>query len=445
MDFQESLHALYSLINYEKTDFTYSDLKLDRMREFIALLDHPEKSSKIILIAGTKGKGSTSYFLDRILSFSQMKCGLYVKPHLLTFRERIRFNGDLIQPRELAQLVTDIFPVIEKMGRHSLLGKPTYFEVSVALAFQYFKECLTDYAVMEVGLGGRLDATNVCEPCLTVITPISYDHTEILGETIPEIAREKAGILRSHVPLILGPQEKFEAQTTILNIAQRLAVPVVSFYENCSYQILRRGENGSVFQWMTKKGQGGVLSLPLLGDQQVTNFLTAVLAAEQLGCLLSNDQLQTMLNGINWPGRIQVLNELPLVIFDVAHNQASFATLRNTLRDYLHINEAVFLLGFLNGKDYPGIAEELSRMKCTLFLTTPFNPKAVLPTDIIHFFSPHHSQVEVMNDPYEAFECAINYASNHHLPLVVAGSFYLAKLFNDKLKLAIVKEEVELC
>ena len=444
MNFPESLHALYSLINYEKTDFTYSDLKLDRMREFIALLDHPEKSSPVVLVAGTKGKGSTSYFIDRILSMSRKRCGLYVKPHLLTFRERIRFNGDLIQAGELAQLVSDLFPVIEMMGKQSPLGKPTYFEVSVALAFQYFKQNLADYAVIEVGLGGRLDATNVAEPSLTVITPISYDHTEILGETIPEIAREKAGILRPRVPLVLGPQEKKDARTTLLNIAENLKVPVLSFEDHCSYRILQRSEKGSVFQWKTETGRGGVLSLPLLGDQQVTNFLTALLSAEQLERLPGNDQLQSLLNEIVWPGRIQIVNQSPLVIYDVAHNQASFATLRKTLRDYLGIREAVFLLGFLSGKDFSGIAQELAQMKSTLILTTPFNPKAALPSDIVPFFAPFFDHLEIINHPYQAWERALDHAMTHHLPLVVAGSFYLAKLFNDKLKVALVKEEVEL-
>lgn len=444
MNFQESIQALYSLINYEKTDFSYTDLKLNRMREFMTLLEHPDTHSPVILVAGTKGKGSTCYYLERILASQQKKCGLYIKPHLLTFRERLRFNGEIIQPEELAQLVTDIFPVINHMEKYSLYGKPTYFEVSVALAFQYFKKRKADYSIMEVGLGGRLDATNVANPILTVITPISYDHTEILGETIPQIAQEKAGILRPYIPLILGLQEKKSAKTTIMQVVENLRVPVFPLEDYYTYRIRSRSANGSVFELLAKSGREGIFSLPLLGDQQVENFLTALLSAEHLGYLPSNQQLQNLLNEAVWPGRIQVIGSSPLTIFDVAHNQASFATLCHTLRDYLGIKKAVFLLGFLNGKDFPGIAEELFQMESRVILTTPFNPKAALPADIVHFFAPLIPHHEVINDPYQAWEKALQYATEFHLPLVVAGSFYLAKLLSDKLNVTLSKEEVEL-
>jgi len=444
MNFQESIQALYSLINYEKTDFSYSDLKLDRMREFMTLLEHPDIHSPVILVAGTKGKGSTCYYLERILASQQKKCGLYIKPHLLTFRERLRFNGELIQPEELARLVTEIFPIIDHMEKYSLYGKPTYFEVSVALAFQYFKKRNADYSIMEVGLGGRLDATNVANPILTVITPISYDHTEILGETIPQIAREKAGILRPHIPLILGLQEKKQAKNTILQIAENLRVPVLPLEENYSYRIHNRSEKGSVFELQSKSGREGIFSLPLLGDQQVENFLTALFGAEHLGYSPSNQQLQNLLNEAVWPGRIQIIHSSPMTVFDVAHNQASFATLCHTLRDYLGIRKAVFLLGFLNGKDFPGIAQELSQIDSQVILTTPFNPKAAFPADIVHFFALHIPHYEVINDPYQAFKRALQYANEFHLPLVIAGSFYLAKLLSDKLNVTLSKEEVEL-
>ncbi|NLJ38507.1 MAG: bifunctional folylpolyglutamate synthase/dihydrofolate synthase [Candidatus Atribacteria bacterium] len=444
MNFQESIQTLYSLINYEKTDFSYNDLKLDRMREFMSLLKRPDTHSPVILVAGTKGKGSTCYYLERILASQQKKCGLYVKPHLLTFRERLQFNGEIIQPEELAKLVTEIFPVIDYMEKHSLYGKPTYFEVSVALAFQYFKKRNADFSIMEVGLGGRLDATNVADPILTIITPISYDHTEILGKTIPKIAREKAGILRPNIPLILGLQEKKAAKTTIMRIAEHLRVPVFPLENYYSYQILNRSAKGSVFEMKSKSGREGTFSLPLLGDQQVENFLTALLSAEHLGYSPSNQQLQNLLNEAVWPGRIQIIHSSPLTIFDVAHNQASFATLCHTLRDYLGIRKAIFLLGFLTGKDFPGIAKELSQIDSQVILTTPFNPKAALPADIVHFFIPHIPHHKVINDPYQAWEKALQYATEYRLPLVVAGSFYLAKLLSDKLNVTLSKEEVEL-
>ena len=297
---------------------------------------------------------------------------------------------------------------------------------------------------MEVGLGGRLDATNVADPILTIITPISYDHTEILGETIPQIAQEKAGILRPSIPLILGLQEIKPAKTTIMQIAENLRVPVFPLEDYYSYRILNRSPKGSIFELFSKSDRKGVFSLPLLGDQQIENFLTALLSAEHLGYLPSNQQLQNLLNEAIWPGRIQVIGSSPLTVFDVAHNQASFATLCHTLQDYLGIRKAVFLLGFLNGKDFPGIVEELSQMESRVILTTPFNPKAALPADIAHFFAPSIPYYEVINDPYQAWEKALQYANDFNLPLVVAGSFYLAKLLSDKLNVTLFKEEVEL-
>ncbi|HSV32024.1 MAG TPA: folylpolyglutamate synthase/dihydrofolate synthase family protein [Atribacteraceae bacterium] len=444
MNYPESLQYLYRLINYEKTDFTYTDLKLDRMRELVERMGNPQKDFPLVLVAGSKGKGSTSYYLERILADSGFRTGLFVKPHLISFRERIRYNGELISPADLASLVSDVVPVVEAMGEGSPWGKPTYFEVSVALAFRYFQDKQVERAVVEVGLGGRLDATNVADPSLTVITPVSLDHADILGDTLPEIAREKAGILRSSVPCVLGRQVA-EVDETLGRIASVGNVPLIRFTERCRFQITDRSFQGSRFIWRWSGGPEQETFLPLAGDHQVENFLTALLAANIWGVTPDFPAFQEELNQMYWPGRIQMLSEKPPVLFDVAHNQASFSYLLDTLKRYYGFNRAVFLLGFLTGKDFPGIGEEIKRFGGDVFLTTPFSPKAAYPEEIAPYFQGPTTRVQVVKEPYAARKQAIDLAECQDLPLVVAGSFYLSTLFNEALGKGIKREEMERC
>ncbi|MEN3203084.1 MAG: folylpolyglutamate synthase/dihydrofolate synthase family protein [Atribacterota bacterium] len=445
MEYREALEYLLGLINYEKTNVPYTDLKLERMREFMARLGNPEKEVPTVLVAGTKGKGSTSYILHRLFESFHFSCGLYSKPHLFTFRERIRINDRYITPQELADLVVEVRPVVERMGEESPWGKPTYFEVSVGLAFLYFLRRKVDVAVFEVGLGGRLDATNVSEPCVTVITPISFDHMEVLGNTLAAIAREKAGILRSSVPLVLAPQED-EARRTILEEAEKRGAPVFEIADWARVEILLRTPQGSRFFFALPSWGEGEVVLSLLGDHQVTNALTAfgVLSLFDLPCDLS--RIAKTLESLSFWGRVDVLFWDPLLIFDVAHNQASFRALCKTLRDYLGIEKAVYLLGFLEGKDYAGIAQELKSTAAYLVFTEPLHPRAWHALEASAYFAGLSVPQEVIPDVYRAKERALSVADRLGLPLVVAGSFYLARPFQEEFRVReVLEEEVELC
>jgi len=445
LDYQQSLDYLYNLINYEKTTFTYDDLKLDRMRELVKRLGNPQYSFPVALVAGSKGKGSTAYLLERMLAFTGISTGLFVKPHLFCFRERIRANGSLISPAELAAFMSRLQPVIESMGRESSLGKPTYFEVSVALALCFFADLKVDRVVLEVGLGGRLDATNVVDPSLTVITPISLDHTEILGDTLSLIAGEKAGILRSGIPLVLAEQAE-EAERVFSDFARSLRVPVVSVAQESAYHIISRTWKGSHFTWRVRDGEWRKTFLPLVGDQQVGNFLTAVLAAQQWGISLSPDQgFQEELERVSWPGRASLIATDPPVVFDVAHNQASFAFLCRSLREYFGFGRVIFLLGFLEGKDYAGVGKEVQDFGGTVFLTSALNPKTANPSNLHQYFTGDTTRVHIVKEPFAAKEQALEKARKEKIPLVVAGSFYLAKLFYESMNLGMQKEELELC
>uniref|UniRef100_A0A7V4TGF1 tetrahydrofolate synthase n=1 Tax=Candidatus Caldatribacterium saccharofermentans TaxID=1454753 RepID=A0A7V4TGF1_9BACT len=445
MEYREALEYLYGLINYEKARVPYTDLKLERMREFMERLGNPQKTIPTVLVAGTKGKGSTSYMLHRLFGAFGLRCGLFSKPHLLTFRERIRIDDRLISPKELARLVDRVRPIVEAMERESPWGQPTYFEVAVGLALLYFLEKDVDVAVVEVGLGGRLDATNVTEPQVTVITPVSFDHMEVLGNTLEQIAWEKAGILRSNIPLVLAPQRK-EARRVILREAEEKEVPVFEVTEECHADITFRGFQGSRFRFHVQGWGEGEIMLPLLGDHQVENFLAALLVVKLFGLPCEVSRLQEVTGTFRWPGRVDVLSLSPLRVFDVAHNRASFEVLLATLRDYLDVKKAVCLLGFLEGKDCAGIAEALRTFPGYCIFTEPFHPKA-LPVEVASsFFSSLGVPIELVPDPYRARERAESVARTLGLPLLVAGSFYLARLFKEALRFEeILEEEVELC
>jgi len=444
MLYQQALRYLYGLINYEKIGFSYSDLKLERMQELMDRLGNPHCKVPTILIAGTKGKGSTSYFLHRLFSAYGFKCGLYSKPHLVTYRERIRINDTLIGEEELGLLINRIQPVVEEMGRNSPLGKPTYFEVSVALAFLYFLERKVDLAVFEVGLGGRLDATNVSCPNLTAITPVSMDHMDVLGNSIGEIAREKAGIIRPKVPVVLALQS-LEAEKVILEVAHLKNAPVIQFKKECLFDILSRDFSGSRVWWEVKNWGKEVSLVPLLGDHQVSNFLTALLILREWGLDFRKDAVENALLGLSWPGRIQIISNNPLVVFDVAHNRDSFLALLGTLRNYLGVEKSVFLLGFVKGKDVASIAKVLSGSAETIIITQPYTPRALAPGDLVPLFETV-APVLVAKDPVVAYNLAREQAAKRGLPLIVVGSFYLARLFGEEInRIFNISEEVELC
>jgi len=341
--------------------------------------------------------------------------------------------------------VDRVRPIVEAMERESPWGQPTYFEVAVGLALLYFLEKDVDVAVVEVGLGGRLDATNVTEPQVTVITPVSFDHMEVLGNTLEQIAWEKAGILRSNIPLVLAPQRK-EARRVILREAEEKEVPVFEVTEECHADITFRGFQGSRFRFHVQGWGEGEIMLPLLGDHQVENFLAALLVVKLFGLPCEVSRLQEVTGTFRWPGRVDVLSLSPLRVFDVAHNRASFEVLLATLRDYLDVKKAVCLLGFLEGKDCAGIAEALRTFPGYCIFTEPFHPKA-LPVEVASsFFSSLGVPIELVPDPYRARERAESVARTLGLPLLVAGSFYLARLFKEALRFEeILEEEVELC
>lgn len=386
MRYQQAYDYINSFTNYERTPGLRQDLGadgLERFRLLTRLIGRPYTGFRSIVIAGTKGKGSVAAMLDSVLRAAGYRTGLYTSPHLHTFRERIRVNGALISPADMARIVEGVQPIIERirgLGDNTLL--PTTYELATAIAFQYFKEQGVQVAVLEVGLGGRLDAVNIVEPLVSVITSLSLDHTEILGDTLAKIAGEKAGIIKPHGHVVSAPQPEEVIQ--VLNevaAQQRASLEVVGreIYVSTGHlpEIVVDNEGVPIFQTFTigfeaernaassKNAAGGGkirLRLPLLGSHQQVNAAVALAAlrvAQAGGLPVDKNAILNGLANVQWPGRMEVIHRHPLVVADGAHNVDSIAKLGQSMIDIFTQRAAVVVLGISRDKDIEGILQEI--------------------------------------------------------------------------------------
>ena len=336
--YQDALDYLYSFIDYSlKRNFRNAAEKfnLDRMRQFMQFLGDPQNDYRIIHVAGTKGKGSVSAYCASILAAQGYKTGLYTSPHMVRFSERIRINGEEIPQADLVDIVELLKQAAEKVP------EITTFELTTALAFVHFSRQKVDYAVFEVGLGGRLDATNIVHPITSVITSISYDHTKILGNTLTEIAGEKGGIIKQGVPVVVAPQKE-EARQKLEQIATERNAPLIQVGKDILFAADSHSLSGQTFLVWTPGEQPLVdefiesagrdlwsplrFHIPLLGFHQVENAATAYAAlktAEKFGLILSQEAYEKGFAGVEWPGRMEILHQHPLVVIDSAHNRYS--------------------------------------------------------------------------------------------------------------------------
>ncbi|TAN62756.1 bifunctional folylpolyglutamate synthase/dihydrofolate synthase [bacterium] len=454
MTYVEAIQYLESFINYEKIPaFSYPEsLKLERMKGFLALLGNPQEDLRCLHIAGTKGKGSVCAFAAYILKNSGFRVGLYTSPHLTDFRERIRIlemthdaclsgppafsragrqarrarHGDfegMISKREIAGLLQRFRPAIEKYNRNCKYGALTFFEVYTALAFLYFKRKKVDYAVLETGLGGRLDATNTVNPLVCAITPISYDHTDQLGNTLKKIAVEKAGIVKSGLPkVIIAPQEK-EAREVIRNRCKETGAQL---YEIGKDIVWRKKNDTGGFQGFSVKGVRGNydnLKIGLLGEYQLGNAALAIgmveaLAEEKITAL----SIQRGLKEALWPGRLEVASRRPFIVLDGAHNTASAAALKEALKRHFKYKKLILVLGMSQDKDIEGVCDILARLAGKVILTKSGNSRAAEPEFIQKML---HRQAELTKNIKEAIAMAKKSANPRDL-ILITGSLFVA-------------------
>ncbi|MDR5676144.1 MAG: Mur ligase family protein, partial [Armatimonadota bacterium] len=360
-DYPRALEWLDGLLNYERSAVPYAEIKLQRIQALLRRLGDPQDRLRSVLAAGTKGKGSTAAMLVSILQAHGQRVGFYSKPHLQDYRERIRINDVLVPPERLARLVQDTVPAVEA-GARDPWGKPTYFEVSVALAARYFVEEGVQRAVLEVGIGGRLDATNACHPEVSVVTPISYDHTDVLGSTLREIAREKAGIIRPGGLVVCAPQPP-EAEEVLEATCRELGARRVRVGSEVQFHVEASELSGVRLSVQTPLQRYGGLWVPLLGRHQATNAAVAVAAVE---AWLARDGerpdpqlVREGLARVRWPARQELVGQRPWVLVDVAHNPASMRALRATLEELFPDRRVVLVLGMVRGHETWQTAQEV--------------------------------------------------------------------------------------
>jgi len=401
-------------------------LGLDNITLLLKYLGDPHKNLKYVHIAGTNGKGSTSHMISNALTKSGYKTGLYISPYLEEFTERIQIDGNQIPKERLAKVTSKVKSAVDQMlaeGHPS----PSEFELVTAIGFEYFSNENVDIVVLEVGMGGRFDATNVIPtPVVSVITSIGMDHTQYLGDTLEKIAFEKAGIIKDNSTVVLYPQgdevvkvvkERVDKTGSCLILPNASDISLQSADLNGQFIIYTK-EN-SIFSNLEFK-------LSLLGDHQVTNSLTALTALEILaekGYAVSKDAIRKSMSSIVFPGRFERITESPLTIIDGAHNLNGFEALTKTLTRYLNKKINV-VIGILGDKDYGPMLKEIAPFTKKFFTVTPVNPRALPAHELAEYIKVNlNMSAEELESIDSAAALALN--SDSQEAYLFVGSLYM--------------------
>ena len=395
MTYPEAIKYLDSFIDYEKIpQYSYKQLlKLERIKEFLNTLNNPQDQLKCIHIAGTKGKGSTCAFIAYILREAGFKVVLYTSPHLSDFRERIRiikpitesqkpkteFEG-MISERELTDLIEELRPFIQEYNSQSKYGSLSFFEVYTTLAFMYFKKMQVDFCVLETGLGGRLDATNVVNSSMSIMTSISYEHTRQLGKTLSEISYEKTGIIKNHKSIVISAPQEREVREVI---SKRCEMVGAELYEIGKDIIIEEGipvKGSRCFNISGAFDKLTNLKIRLAGRHQIINAslaVAAVLALDKLHQVRVNlEAIRAGLYNTIWPGRFEIIRKKPLLILDGAQNPASAQALKQTILENFPGRQIILVFGVSQDKDINGICKVLIPISDEIILTHTDNPRA---------------------------------------------------------------------
>ena len=431
MTYQEALKYLDSFINYEKLDsYDYkSSLKLDRMRRFVSLLGDPQKNTRAIHVAGSKGKGSTAVYIYSILRQAGFNVGLYTSPHLKTFRERIRINDELISEEDLSRITADIK---ETVAAHMKDEMPTFFEVYTALAYIYFKEKNVDLAVYEVGLGGRLDATNVIEPLACAITPISYEHTDKLGNTLAEIAAEKCGVIKDDIVCVSAPQEA-EALKVIEGTCKEKNARLFVAGVDITFDEVRSDENEEVFNVSGISGKYSMLTSKLIGTHQMINASVAVGIVEALkykGITISGTDIKNGIENARWAGRLDIIGRRPFIVLDGAQNRESAKTLVSAIKKVFKYKRLILVFGVSKDKDVRGMLEEILPVCDSIVLTrSKVLNRALAPERIRETIEAigEERNVTITSSVKEALDLARSKAKADDLILVTGSLFVVGE------------------
>ena len=434
--YQRTLDYLYSFVDYSLTKadrLAQANFDLSRMVELMHRLGDPHLAYPTIHVAGTKGKGSVTAMCSSILQAAGYRTGMYTSPHLEDYTERIQVNGHPIPHSTLVELVERSKPHIES------IPQLTTFEITTALAFLYFKEMGVEAAVIEVGLGGRLDATNVILPVVSVITSISYDHTQVLGNTLTAIATEKCGIIKASLPVVSAPQDP-EAMAVIERIAAERNAPLSVVGRDLLARPVQRSLNHQVVEFRLPSGkdlsikddsiQKLEIVLPLLGDHQVENAAVAYLAIDwfrQNALPVSDDQIREGFSKTYWPGRFEILNQNPPLILDCAHNSESCHQLVLTIQTMFPGYKILLIFGASEDKDIDGMFRELLPSVEQAIFTKSYHPRAISPHLLEQKVKSANILTQVIENIADAVQQALAMVKEQQVILVTGSIFVVAE------------------
>lgn len=412
MTYEESIAYIHSI------NWTFCNPGLDRTRALCEKIGNPQEHLKFIHVAGTNGKGSFCAMTDSILRAAGYRVGLYTSPYVKRFNERMMIDGQPIADEELAELTTEIRPIADAMT-----DRPTEFELITAIAFAYFYRHKCDIVVLEVGLGGRLDSTNVIPTSvLSVITGIDFDHTRLLGNTIQKIAAEKAGIVKSGCPCLYGGYH-IAACRTIRAVAAARSAPFYTV-DRTEFSVKKTTLDGTTFDFHEMKD----IRLSLLGSYQPYNaaiVLTAFLILKDRGFPVTEEQIRKGLSTVRWPARFELLSTDPIVLYDGGHNPQGVAAAVESIRTYFDDRKVLILSGVMADKNYDEMVETLKPVTEEAFTVAPNNPRALSAEEYAKHFTMHKVPVKAFATVEEGIRAAVARAKADNLPLICLGSLYL--------------------
>jgi len=421
MNYNEVLDYLFSM---EKFGLK---LGLTNITRFLSKIGNPHNSFDSIHVAGTNGKGSTVAIMDSILTAAGYRVGTYTSPHLVDFRERITINGKFIDKKYVTDFINDNLKKIKKLGL-------TYFEAVTGLAFSYFKDEKVDIALIETGLGGRLDATNVIDPKVIVITNVATEHTKWLGFKIREIAAEKAGVIKPGVPVVTAAVN-FDARKVIRQTCERQKSNLVSVFDETQWVIKEITRDSTEMDLFTRSNKYYNLRLQLAGRHQLENAMSGLIALELLedhtGIKISSPSVAAGFRNVKWDGRLQRISNSPDIILDVAHNPAALARIREYFNEFYEDKKVIAVFGILSDKDYKQMLEELDRIADVIILTRPMTDRAADPELLAREIPKDGFNINVIPMVNDAYKAAREIAEEDDVILVTGSHFTVGEVLSN--------------
>jgi dihydrofolate synthase/folylpolyglutamate synthase len=422
MNYDEALEWLFNVRRFgpERT--------LGPTKHILDLMGNPQESFGAIHVGGTNGKGSTSAMIASILHAAGYKVGLYTSPHLEDFRERIRVGGEMIPHEDVTRLLNEIEALFNRMIDYPEPMPLRFFDIVTAACFKYFKEQGVDYGVIEVGLGGRLDATNVLNPLVSVITNIGFEHVNILGPTLEDIAYEKGGIIKPNSVLVTA-EERDNVFNVFKEKADSIGTKVVRVTETTTSEKKSAFSDGQIFNLATENARYDALLIPLFGGHQIINAATAVSAVEELqkkDLSITDEAVRNGLRHVYWPARLEVVNKKPLVVLDCAKDAEATEAVRRTIQSDFSYGRLIAVVSMSSDKNIEGMIENIAQVADHFIITKhSVTARAAEPEVLIKEINKAGKTYQVQLESDIAFETAVNQAGEGDMVLVI-GSVYLA-------------------